>query len=70
LISAIFVGRDQLRLKTDPADVATYRFAKKKIDHHFCRECGIAPYSEGTNPNGQPMAAINARCIEGSTSRS
>ena len=60
-----FVGRDKLRLKTSPADVGTYTFNKHKIQHHFCRNCGIAPYSEGTNPNGQPMAAINARCVEG-----
>ena len=60
-----FVGRDKLKLLTDAADVATYGFGKKHIQHHFCTRCGIAPYSEGTNPSGSPMAAINARCVEG-----
>jgi hypothetical protein len=35
------------------------------IRHRFCPLCGIHPYGEGPGPNGQPMAAINIRCLEG-----
>ena len=31
---------------------------------HFCRTCGVAPFSEAINPkDGEPMVAINARCL-------
>ena len=60
-----FVPRDQLRLTTPEADVATYTFATHKLRHHFCANCGIAPYSEGKGPSGADMAAVNVRCLEG-----
>ncbi len=60
-----FVGRNALRLKTPESDLATYRFGKKRIQHRFCPSCGIAPFGEGPSPDGKPMAAVNARCIEG-----
>jgi hypothetical protein len=35
------------------------------IDHHFCAKCGTAPFSEGTDPKGNRMVAINLRCVDG-----
>ncbi|ENB4187975.1 GFA family protein [Stenotrophomonas maltophilia] len=59
-----FAPREAFQLSTDPADVATYRFNKAHIDHHHCRECGIAPYSEAVDPrSGMPMVAVNVRCV-------
>jgi hypothetical protein len=46
-----FAPREAFQLTTDPADVATYHFNKAHIDHHHCRECGIAPYSEAVDPH-------------------
>ncbi|ALN90424.1 GFA family protein [Lysobacter gummosus] len=60
-----FVPRAAFSLKSDPAEVGTYRFNKHSIDHHFCRNCGIAPYSEASMPDGTPMTAINVRCLDG-----
>ncbi|HEY1231008.1 MAG TPA: GFA family protein [Ramlibacter sp.] len=60
-----FVPREQLRLLTPDADAATYLFNKHVIRHRFCPLCGIHPYGEGKGPDGQPMAAVNIRCIEG-----
>ena len=31
--------------------------------HHFCANCGIAPYGEGSDPKGNRMAAVNLRCV-------
>lgn len=59
-----FVPREQLKLKTNPADMATYMFNKQVIQHHFCPTCGIHPFGEGTAPNGALMAAVNVRCLE------
>jgi hypothetical protein len=60
-----FVPRPQLTLKTPEADAATYVFNKHAIQHRFCTHCGIHPYAEAPNPKGEPMAAVNIRCLEG-----
>ncbi len=52
-----------MRLLTSPADVATYTFNKHHIEHHFCRICGIHPYAEAGDSKGNPMTAINIRCL-------
>lgn len=59
-----FVPAAAFELKTARDDVATYRFNKQAIDHHFCAQCGIAPFSEGKMPDGAPMVAINVRCLQ------
>ena len=60
-----FVPREQLRLKTHESAAITYTFHPHEIRHRFCPVCGIHPYGEGSDPQGQPMAAINLRCIDG-----
>ena len=60
-----FVPRERLRLLTSEEAIGTYTFNKHVIKHRFCRTCGIHPYGEGTDPNGNPMAAINIRCLDG-----
>ena len=59
-----FVPRDQLHLRTQEADMSTYRFNKHMIAHHFCPICGVAPFADGRQGE-QPMAAVNVRCLEG-----
>lgn len=60
-----FVPRAALRLTTPESAAATYTFNKHLIQHRFCPTCGIHPYGEGTAPDGNAMAAINLRCVEG-----
>ena len=60
-----FIPAGAFRLKTDPADLGTYKFNKHVIDHHFCPNCGVMPFSEGTSPKGDKMVAINAKCVDG-----
>jgi hypothetical protein len=45
--------------------MSTYTFNKHVIKHRFCPKCGIHPFREGVDPNGQEMAAVNVRCLEG-----
>ena len=59
-----FVPRTALRLLTPDENASTYLFNKHIIKHRFCATCGIHPYGEGTDPQGNRMAAINARCLE------
>jgi len=61
-----FGPRAALDLKTAAADVATYQFNQHHLEHHHCRTCGVAPFSEGVDPrSGQAMVAVNVRCLPG-----
>lgn len=60
-----FVPQDAVKLQTPEADLATYTFNRHVIRHRFCPNCGIHVFGEGTDPKGNPMAAINLRVIEG-----
>lgn len=60
-----FVPRGQLTLRTPEDNMRTYTFHKHVIQHHFCPTCGIHPFGEGKGPDGQAMAAINVRCLDG-----
>jgi len=59
-----FVPRERLRLLTPEKDMATYTFNKHVIKHRFCPVCGIHPFGEAVDPKGNPMAAVNIRCLE------
>lgn len=60
-----FVPREKLRLSSPEAMIATYKFNKHVIDHHFCPTCGCAPFGFGKAPDGTATAAVNIRCLEG-----
>jgi hypothetical protein len=60
-----FVPRDAMRLSTPESNSRVYEFNRHRIRHRFCPTCGIHPYADGTDAKGQPIAAINARCLEG-----
>ncbi|MEO8021330.1 GFA family protein [Polaromonas sp.] len=59
-----FVPHDKLRLLTQEKDISTYTFNKHVIQHRFCPTCGMHPFGEGVDPQGNKMAAINIRCLE------
>ena len=60
-----FMPRAGLKLIFPEDAASTYIFNKHVIRHHFCPTCGIHPYAEAVDPKGNPMAAINVRCVEG-----
>lgn len=60
-----FIPRQQLRLLTKPESMSTYTFNKHVIKHYFCPKCGMHPFGVGVGPNGQEVAAVNVRCLEG-----
>ncbi len=60
-----FVPRDALTLLTPEDAAGSYTFNKHAIRHRFCPACGIHPYAEAEAPDGNRMAAVNLRCIEG-----
>jgi len=60
-----FVPSDALRITAGADQLTTYTFYKHVIRHQFCRTCGVEPFALGRMPDGKPIAAINARCLEG-----
>jgi hypothetical protein len=60
-----FIPASQFTLKTPRENLGTYKFNKHLLSHHFCPACGISPFTEGTDPKGNKMVAINVRCVDG-----
>ncbi len=42
-----------------------YQFNKKRVQHLFCRVCGVQSFGRGDGPDGKATVAINARCLDG-----
>jgi len=59
-----FVPREALNVLRGEDDLSTYTFNTHTIHHRFCANCGAATFGEGKMPTGEPMAAINVRCLE------
>ena len=59
-----FIPQAQFRLLTPADDMSTYTFNKRVIQHRFCPTCGMHPFADGKDGKGNPMVAINLRCIE------
>ena len=60
-----FIPRAQFKLLTPESAMSTYTFNKHFIKHRFCPKCGIHPFAEAADRQGNPMAAINVRCLDG-----
>lgn len=54
-----FVPASSFRLLSGADEVTTYHFNNKKIDHIFCKTCGVASYGSGGD-----MVSINVRCLD------
>ena len=60
-----FVPATAFSLKTSRDALATYTFNRHVIQHHFCATCGVSAFGEGLDPQGNAIAAVNLRCVEG-----
>jgi hypothetical protein len=58
-----FVPKTLFRLATLKTDLNTYTFNKHVIQHHFCGNCGCAPFGFGKDAKGAEMVAVNVRCL-------
>lgn len=60
-----FTTADRFRQTAGEDRLTDYRFNKMAIAHLFCSACGSSAFGRGTAPDGQEMAAINLRCVDG-----
>jgi hypothetical protein len=59
-----FVPKIKFNLLKGKESLAEYKFNKKHISHQFCTTCGVQPFGEGSDSEGNEMVAVNTRCLE------
>jgi hypothetical protein len=60
-----FTPRGNFALLSGEDNLTEYLFNKNRIQHFFCAVCGIESFAFAAAPDGAPMAAINANCLDG-----
>ena len=59
-----FVPANQFRLIQGEDAQTEFRFNTRKIQHLFCRTCGVESFARGEK-DGAPIIALNVRCFDG-----
>jgi hypothetical protein len=60
-----FAPQSAFALERGEGALSEYRFNSQKIAHLFCATCGVQSYGKAAGPDGTPMVAVNARCLDG-----
>lgn len=59
-----FAPGEQFTLTAGEDSLTEYRFHTNKIEHLFCKRCGIEPFGRGQNKDGNPTVAVNVRTVD------
>lgn len=60
-----FAPESAFDLEAGEDALTEYRFNRMHIAHLFCATCGVQSFGKAAGPDGTPMVAINARCLDG-----
>ncbi|WP_157959881.1 GFA family protein [Devosia submarina] len=58
------VAEADFSLVSGADDLVFYHFNTHKIDHQFCRVCGIQAFSSGLDDKGQKTFMVSVLCLE------
>jgi hypothetical protein len=59
-----FIPASEFRLLYGADDLKHFTFNTHRIDHTFCKGCGIQSFAHAKAPDGTNTVAINARCLD------
>ncbi len=60
-----FVDAGDFTLISGEDALTEYRFNTEKIEHLFCKKCGVQAFGRGNKKDGTPTVAVNVRSIDG-----
>jgi hypothetical protein len=59
-----FVPMADFTLEQGADNLTLYQFNTHKIEHQFCKTCGIESFARGVGPDGSAVAVINVACLD------
>jgi hypothetical protein len=59
------VPASDFRLLSGEESLADYQFGQHRIHHRFCMQCGVRPFSQGSDPKGNKSYAVRVTCLDG-----
>lgn len=60
-----FIPGERFTLLSGEDMLTEYRFGEKSLAYLFCKTCGTDSFARGTEQDGQPIVALNVRCLDG-----
>ena len=60
-----FVDEAAFRLIAGEDALRDYQFGKRRIHHRFCGQCGVRPFSQGSDGKGNASYAVRVNCLDG-----
>lgn len=59
-----FAPTNSFNLISGLNDLSEYRFNTKKLQHLFCKTCGIFSFGKAPQSDGSEVVFINVRCLD------
>ncbi len=59
-----FIPESDFTLISGESDLTEYKFNTNKIQHLFCKICGVESFGKGKDPQNNSTVAINVRTLD------